>query len=348
MSELPNPRGLSAKRLLSACKSRSSAAAAWASRARPHMRRIGREFDSSYSCVMADKNHGGSAQKFGGPWTIMKVEMVASYLKAFTTLLFDKPSPSRCFKRVYIDGFAGSGSFKFGAITTGFFTCDATEIAGSAQRALSVAPPFDALHFIEKRPACLKALRKMTAGDPRVTIHDGDANAAIRKLCGEIDWRRTRGVIFLDPFGASLEWQTLEIIAATKALDVWYLFPLSSIFRNAPRTFEKLTPEKRASITKILGTSDWEIEFYREPAKVGTGLFDAGERKIKRTVNVDAIETFIDLRLKTVFPAVAKPRRLLGPRNVPLFSLFFAVSNPHPAAINPALKIAAYLLGRQR
>jgi hypothetical protein len=45
----------------------------------------------------------------------------------------------------------------------------------------------------------------MTAGDPRVTIHDGDANDAIRKLCGEIDWGRTRGVIFLDPFGASLE-----------------------------------------------------------------------------------------------------------------------------------------------
>ena len=30
------------------------------------MRRIGREFDSSYSCVMVDKSsHKGSAQKFG-------------------------------------------------------------------------------------------------------------------------------------------------------------------------------------------------------------------------------------------------------------------------------------------
>jgi hypothetical protein len=45
------------------------------------MRSIGREFDSSYSCVMTDKgSHKGSAQKFGGPWTIMKVEMVADYL----------------------------------------------------------------------------------------------------------------------------------------------------------------------------------------------------------------------------------------------------------------------------
>jgi hypothetical protein len=47
------------------------------------MRSIGREFDSSYSCVMADKNHKGSAQKFGGQWTIMKVETVADYLKGY-------------------------------------------------------------------------------------------------------------------------------------------------------------------------------------------------------------------------------------------------------------------------
>ena len=79
------------------------------------------------------------------------------------------------------------------------------------------------------------------------------------------------------------------------------------------------------------------------------GLFDMPEeRKVRRTVDVDAIEAFIDGRLKTVFPAIAKPRRLLGPRNVPLFSLFFAVSNPSPAAISPALKIAGFLLGRKR
>jgi three-Cys-motif partner protein len=146
------------------------------------------------------------------------------------------------------------------------------EIAGSAQRALSVDPQFDELHFIEKRPVCLNALREMVAGDLRVTIHDGDANEAIRKLCAEINWRGTRGVIFLDPFGAELDWETLKVIAATEALDVWYLFPLSSVFRNAPHAVEKLTPDKRASITKILDTPEWEAEFYSEP-KTRAGFF---------------------------------------------------------------------------
>ena len=42
----------------------------------------------------------------------MKVEIVVSYLGAFTALLFNKPSSAQPFKRVYIDGFAGSGTFK--------------------------------------------------------------------------------------------------------------------------------------------------------------------------------------------------------------------------------------------
>jgi hypothetical protein len=221
---------------------------------------------------MANKSsHKGSAQKFGGPWTAMKVEMVVGYLEAFTTLLFNKPSSSRPFKRVYIDGFAGTGSFKFGAITTGFFKRDATEIAGSAQRALSIDPPFDALHFIEKRSSCLKALRKMTAGDRRVTIHDGDANAAIRKLCGEIDWGRTRGVIFLDPFGASLEWQSSRSsqqprrsmfgISSRSArfLEMHHMLLRSSRQKSAPRSPRYSAP--RSGKLNFIVNSKWARAF---------------------------------------------------------------------------------------
>jgi three-Cys-motif partner protein len=188
----------------------------------------------------------------------------------------------------------------------------------------------------------------MAGDDTRVQVHAGEANAEILRLCGEIDWGRTRGVIFLDPFGASLEWTTLEIIRDTKALDVWYLFPLSSVFRNAPHARDKLTEDKRESITRILGTPEWETAFYREPQKVRLPFFGmVEEQKATRAVNVNAIEAFVEVRLKTVFRAVAKPKRLLGLRNVPLFSLFFAVSNPSDAAIGPAMRIASHLLRRK-
>ena len=36
---------------------------------------------------------------------------------------------------------------------------------------------------------------------------------------------------FLDPFGASVEWSVIEAIAATKAVDLWILFPYHAVNR---------------------------------------------------------------------------------------------------------------------
>jgi hypothetical protein len=47
-------------------------------------------------------------QRFGGPWSLMKVQTVEKYLAAYTTAL-----SKQNFRRVYIDAFAGSGSFTF-------------------------------------------------------------------------------------------------------------------------------------------------------------------------------------------------------------------------------------------
>ncbi len=33
-------------------------------------------------------------------------------------------------------------------------------------------------------------------------------------------------MVFLDPYGMQVEWSTIEALAATKAIDLWYLFPL--------------------------------------------------------------------------------------------------------------------------
>ena len=76
-----------------------------------------------------------SAQKFGGPWSIVKTTTVAAYLRSFNVALKDKP-----FTRVYIDAFAGSGEFQFKAANALplFDEREVTEIhAGSARHALS-------------------------------------------------------------------------------------------------------------------------------------------------------------------------------------------------------------------
>ena len=58
-----------------------------------------------------------------------------------------------------------------------------------------------------------------------ISVQQGEANDEIRKICDK-DWRSHRAVLFVDPYGMQMEWQTIEAIASTQAIDLWLLFPL--------------------------------------------------------------------------------------------------------------------------
>lgn len=45
----------------------------------------------------------GDLQEFGGPWTILKIEILKKYLSAFTSALKYQPSPENPFDLIYID-----------------------------------------------------------------------------------------------------------------------------------------------------------------------------------------------------------------------------------------------------
>jgi hypothetical protein len=84
------------------------------------------------------------AQKFGGAWSLLKVALVEKYLRAFNVVLREKPSPARSFRRVYIDTFAGSGSFIFEEEMPLLPAPEAERLqAGSAKRAMAMQPGFD-------------------------------------------------------------------------------------------------------------------------------------------------------------------------------------------------------------
>lgn len=283
------------------------------------------------------------SQKFGGPWSVVKLNDVENYLRAFSNVLKNQP-----YKRIYIDAFAGSGemTYKSGEALPLFDEGEQhTKVQGSAKRALAVAPPFDQLTFIDNKKKNIEALEKLTATQPsgRCSIIRNDANAAVRSLCQTTDWATTRGVIFLDPFGNAVEWPTLSALAKTK-LDVWYLFPLCGMYRNAPIDMDQLTADKKASITRTVGTAVWEERFYVPPPGTHATLFDLPTTKSKRSINVDGIEAFVKERLLTEFPVVLNPKRILGHGKKPMFSLFFAMSNASDKARARATTIANYIL----
>lgn len=284
---------------------------------------------------MFDEDKGPDDEhSFGGIWTRIKLEALERYLVAFNTAL-----SKRNFTRIYIDAFAGTGR------------CDITvdgeksSINGSARRALATDPPFHKFCFIELRSKKLAALKALETEYPDkcIEVIRDDANAALKALCEKYPWRDERAVLFLDPFGMHVEWTTLQAIAKTGAIDVWYLFPYSGLYRQAAKNADAMDSGKEESITRLLGTDEWRKVFYAP--KRQSSLF-GGDDGDEREADHHEMLKYVSQRLKVLFPAVAEPRILYqagdskNPSGAPLFALYFAASNPSPGAYGLAMKIA--------
>lgn len=310
-----------------------------------------------------------SPHAFGGDWTEQKLEILKQYLSAYTTALKNKP-----FKTAYIDAFAGTGTRRtrpknapkqmVSSEDQISFIQDKDEIKlasepiqqfldGSARIALQSSPPFDRYIFIEKsakRAQELKVLETDFAQfAERITIQREDANVAIQKLC-KPDWsarpavpgrgaiRARRAVLFLDPYGMQVEWKTIKMIAGTKAIDLWVLFPIGAVVRMRTRT-GRVSASWKDRLNSLFGTHDWYERFYR--TEINNTIFGPEEQTVPEKTEV--IGAYFLERLRTCFAGVAaNPAVLRNSKNSQLYLLCFAVGNPAGAA--PALKIASSIL----
>lgn len=286
--------------------------------------------------------------------TNQKLGRLRAYLQAYSIALKDYG-----FERIYIDAFAGTGSRTETRAALPLFGPEMAEpeevdTPGSARLALSIEPPFQAYAFIEKDRGRFAELQKLKELHPdrHIALKHGDANQYVRQLCERIPWNRRqggisgmRGVVFLDPYGMEVEWATVEAIAATHALDCWYFFPLSGLYRNAPHDPAKRETKKDERLDRVLGATDWRHRWYQHSFE-RADMFESETEAIRRA-DVDRIEAYVKERLQTVFKgAVLDPYRLRHNNNAPMASLFFAVSNPSPAAVELATRIAGHILRR--
>jgi three-Cys-motif partner protein len=283
--------------------------------------------------------------------TADKLTRLQKYLQAYAIALKDQQ-----FALLYIDAFAGSGTRVETRAALPLFDGGDAEpetiyTPGSARIALDVQPPLQ-LTFIEMDPARFSELQKLKEQHPQrqIVLHNGDANDAVQKICRHVPWHKKqhgimgmRGVIFLDPYGMEVEWATVEAIAKTEALDCWYFFPLSGLYRNAPHNPAKLDAGKQASLDRVLGTTDWRQMWYPHSIQP-KDMLESEEQAVVRA-DVDAIEQYVFDRLSSVFKGtVLKPLRLYHRSGAPLASLFFAVSNPRRSAVKVASGIASHIL----
>lgn len=286
-------------------------------------------------------------QDFGGDWTDEKLNRVRKYLELYTTALKNQP-----FRRAYIDAFAGTGYRTLKQVEDPgelMFPEMAEQdsqrfMHGSARIALEVRPRFHKYIFIEKDEAYFRELQRLRTEYPKlrddIILERDDANSYLQDLCNNRNWKRHRAVVFLDPYGMQVEWDTIAAIAGTKAIDLWILFPLGVAVNRLLRRDGEINPATRAALDKLFGTTDWYDAFYAPSSRLG--LF-GDEPCVEKTASFASIGQYFVDRLKTIFAGVAdNPLPLCNSRNVPLYLLCFAAGNPRGAPV--ALKLAQHVL----
>jgi three-Cys-motif partner protein len=276
---------------------------------------------------------------FGGSWTQQKLLILSKYLRAYRKI-FEKNARARYFRVGYVDAFAGTGVIPrpdiegtFAELIPSLAAAEEEFRKGSVRRALEVDPPFNNYVFVERdRDKCEELLALQSEfPDRKIDVVNDDANLALFRWCKGMDTKRERAVVFLDPFGASLDWSVIEAIAKTKAVDLWILFPYSAVNRMLTRG-RKPTASWCEKLTRVFGTAEWEEEFYSSSTM--TSILDPDQEieLIYKTADRNSVIQFFAKRLSTVFSEVARPGLLFNSKSL-LFVLFFAASNKNGAKI---------------
>lgn len=288
------------------------------------------------------------AHAFGGNWTDQKLDAFARYMKAYATALQYKPSKDRPFVRLYVDAFAGTGTrakrknIDQTPEVSLFGHCDeeADVVNGSAVIALETMPRFSRYIFIEKRSSRAAELQSLVAdfSDRNVEIVSADANEALVQVAKSTDWRGTRALVFIDPYGMQVSWSTLQALAETRAVDIALLFPTGPLNRMLTRDGD--IPEAwQQRIDDHLGCKNWRDSFYA--TRAAPSLFGDLLEDQEKTATVKQLREFAISRLRQLFPWVCEEQLpLMNSKRSVLYHLFIICANPSPKAGDVAMRLA--------
>ena len=265
-----------------------------------------------------------------GPWSEQKLDLLSQYLHAYSRIMNKKKSEwLKAYH--YIDAFAGS--------LTPISRDQQAYVDGSPLVALKTMPPFDGYWFIEKKQERIRRLKsiKQEYPDRNVNIFHGDCNEIlVSKICPRITYRSfQRAVVFLDPYGLQVKWETVIKLSETKAMDLFINFPIMGVNRLLKK---REVPSQSAIevLTRIFGDDSF-LNLYQESRQ----LTIFGERPMERvTLDAESVSNLYRNRLKTLFKYVSQPKIMRNSTNSPLYALIMASHNER------AIKITNDIFGR--
>lgn len=279
-----------------------------------------------------------------GPWAEEKLSALEAYLRYYCTAL-----SKTHFTLVYVDGFAGAPLTTIRQQQTRdegqtYWDEDAESsiaqdqfVLGSPIRALSMDPGFHKHYFFDLDRRRVEKLEELQATFPDKWMHVevGEANERIRKLVSVVsDKRLVKGVAFLDPYGANLEWQTVAALARSGKFEVIINLPIHMALNRLLKKDGARNPEWEEMIDRCFGTTAWRDAVY--PKTVD--LFGDTQHQKADGVPKMLLDIYMN-RLKEVFSEVASPRLIRNTKNSPLYYLIWA--GPHRRGLTGA----EYILG---
>ena len=284
-----------------------------------------------------------------GPWAKDKLDRLGKYLSAYTRIMANQ---KWCEGYHYIDAFAGPGEHQ--VRQTKSDGCDDSQqvlleasiygneqeeqrsfLAGSPRVALEIEHPFTHYVFIERSPdrvADLERLKTEYGSSRSIFIRQTDCTKYLKDRLAtnpKLDWKKNRALVFLDPFGMQVGWDTIEALAATKAVEIFLNFPVGmAIQRLLLRQPDRFTDIQRRRLDKYFGSPDWFSALYKRRR---TLFGDDEEEKINESGK--ALLKWYRDRLRTLFSHVSKAALMRNTHSGHLYYLMLASHNATGARI---------------
>lgn len=282
-----------------------------------------------------------------GPWAREKLDALGAYLNFYTTALKNQDSWLK--GTTFVDAFAGAGKARVrrrGASHVAESLIAELEsppidaqveeyIRGSPRVALDIPTPFSRYVFIERDPARAAELERMREeyGERfRIEVRQGEAGDELDALISS-DLGRSghRAVVFLDPFGMQISWNTIERLAGTRQVEVMINFTLGMAIQRLLVRSADIPPAWRQTLDRFFGTPEWYAQAYEESAD----LF--GPKTLKLRDSGQRLLEWYRGRLKAAFGHVSPARLIKNTRGGHLYYLIWA--GPHPLGLKGAQHI---------
>jgi three-Cys-motif partner protein len=274
-----------------------------------------------------------------GPWAVEKLGFLKNYLTAYTTII------RKHFRRfTYIDAFAGPGSHKVRDRPNARETLEtgqralladpiianpeedgstAAFIDGSPRIALGIEHRFTDYVFVDLDSSRIEKLSRLKTEFPEASIHvrQEDCNSYLAKVVPEIDWSGERAVAFLDPFGMHAYWQTIELLARTRAIEVFINFPVGMAMQYFLRRDGDIQERDLRRLDTYMGTREWFDIVYETTDDL------IGRNTIKRNDSGHRLACWYAGKLRSVFGFASPPRLVRNTRGSYLYYLIWAGPN---------------------